>query len=65
MIAATKNTYPVKECLKSCGATWNSDKNVWDCSIFDSDRWENKMKNPTWNGRKLAKLCESVVFEEV
>lgn len=64
MTTATGNTYSVKENLKSCGFVWNKESKAWETENFDKDRWENKMCNPSWNGRKNARLCNEIIITE-
>ncbi len=65
MTKATGNTYSVKDDLKSVGFKWLAESKEWYAPCgFDKDRWENKCCNPSYNGRKQARLCSEVRFVE-
>jgi len=59
---ANGNTYPAKTFLKSAGFEYSGGQWIFT-GIFDQTIWVNKYANPTYNGRRNAKLCEVVKFE--
>ena len=65
MKKATGNTYNVKEDLKSVGFHWNNEARRFEAESFDAEKWEAKYCNPTWNGRKQARLCSEVKIDNV
>ena len=56
MYTATGNTYKAKDDLKKIGFVWSKDDKRWECESPNFDDWENKYMNPTWNGRKCARI---------
>ncbi len=66
MLLAIGKTYSVKEDLKSCGMIWNKEENRFECTKvdFDFDRWNNKMCDLSWNGRKQGRLCAEIKIVE-
>lgn len=65
MTIATKNSYSAKEFLKTCGMEFNKDLRRWESNNFDATRWTEKMCNPTYNGRKNARICADVLIETI
>lgn len=69
MYTATGNTYKAKDDLKKIGFTWNKEEKRWEAETVDFEDWETKYLNPTWNGRKCARInaeanIEFVLIEE-
>ena len=59
---ATGNTYSAKEYLKKCGFEWCSGQWIFS-GEFNQQEWNDKYLNPTYIGRKAARMCEGVRFE--
>ena len=58
MYTVTGNTYKAKESLKAIGFSWDAEKRGWFAEEVDFEAWKNKHLNPTYIGRKQARLNE-------
>ncbi len=56
MIIAAGNTYQAKDSLKLMGFSWNKIQRRWEAESINIEDWANKHLNPTWTGRKEARL---------
>jgi len=67
MFIATGNTYKAKDDLKKIGFTWDREEKRWESEAPDFDAWEKKYLNPSWNGRKAARINDeaNIKFEEI
>ena len=68
MYTATGNTYKAKNDLKKIGFSWNKEEKRWECEGEPNIKdWEEKYLNPTWNGRKCARLNAeaNIKFEKI
>ena len=65
MYTVTGNTYAAKDDLKKVGFAWNKEANRWEATAVDFESWEKRYLNPTWNGRKQARLNANVQIVEI
>jgi hypothetical protein len=63
MTKATGNTYEVRDALKDCGFSWDSENKVWISSHFDAEKWA-KYCSCTYYGRKMGRLCSAIKIEQ-
>jgi len=67
MYIAKGNTYQAKDALNKIGFVWNREAKRWESDKPDFEAWEKKYCNPTWNGRRAARINieANITFEQI
>lgn len=66
IVKFTDGSYNIKEDLKKEGFSWDKDNKCWVKTYEDKkdfDEFYSKYTNPTWNGRKGARIFSNVSYE--